>query len=408
MSSTDSSAVFFSRCKAVGLEDGEIDSMKTAGFTTYANFAFSSSFQPGAVDETPFVEGVLNKVLGTADHAKAPALRRLFYESYTLVAAELKKRVDRTDDDKPKVMPLQERASRWLTLKSRLKGVTFTEETEPSFQLIDLFAQQVDDGQIRYIEWSSCTKRAQEVDGAKKVSDLKVLAPDANGMVRLNNAVTPTTISLSSDLKWRMALTRRGLAAEMARWCKFETHESLVELLQSAWLEPAIPGFSAISFEQLARVDRAIFRRLAEECRSGLETDGLSGETEIDAKMAMILCEPNIRCLLLPLQTNVSSSSSNKRVNDNQNDVYNSNKFSKGGGKFQKGANKGDPKGQGRGGKGNKAGRGKKGKWKSRDAAGSLICFPFNNIGGCQREGCTMKHMCAKCFGEHPAHGCSK
>ena len=402
MSSTDSKAVFFNRCKAVGLDDAEIRVMEGAGFTTYANFAFSSSFQPGAVDETPFEQGVLVKVLGDKDHAKAPALRRLFYESYTLVAAELKKRVDRTEDDKPKVMPLQERASRWSTLKARLVGMTFTEETEPSFALIDLFAQQVDDGQIRYIEWSACAKRSQEVDCAKRANDLKVWSPDANGVVRQSTAVTATTISLSSDLKWRMALTRRGLAAEMAKWCRFETHERIVDLLQQAWLEPPLPGFMSISFEQLARVDRAIFKRLAEECRTGIDLDVTTGDTEIDYKLGAILVEPNIRCLLLPLQGH-----SSKRSVDT-NSESSTTKFQKGDGKRDF---KGDGKGRGRGRKGDPKGKGrgqKRTKWKSRDASGAMVCFPYNNVSGCSRDGCTMKHICAKCFADHPAHTCNK
>ena len=153
MAATDSAPVFLARCKSVGLEDALVDRMVASGFNTYANFAFSSSYQPGSTDEGPFVEAVLKKILGDtgAAHAQAPVLRRLFYESYTLVASELKRKMERVDDDKPKIMPLQERASRWNELKKRVTGFSFHEEREPSFQLIDLLAQQTDDGQIRYI-----------------------------------------------------------------------------------------------------------------------------------------------------------------------------------------------------------------------------------------------------------------
>jgi len=408
MAATDSKAVFITRCKAVGLSDTEISAMETAGFDTYANLAFSPSFQPGASDESPFVKAVLEKVLGAADHPKAPALRRLFYESYTLVAAELKKKVDRTDEDKPKVMPLQERSTRWSTLKQRLVGMSFTEETEPSFHLIDVFSQQVDDGQIRYVEWSACTNRAQEVYGSKKMVDLKVWSPDSSGMIRQKTEVTPATIVLSSDLKWKMALTRRGLAAEMAKWCKFETHESLVNLLINSWLEPTLPGHAAISFEQLARADRAVFRRLAEECRNGLEQDH-NGATDIDLKMEAILNEPNIRCLLLPPQVSDRSSSSagsGKRPQDEQPQKETWRKYPKarkgGGGKNQGG--KGNDGGKGKGHDGAKFSK----KWKSREPSGAMICFPFNNSKGCHRPECNMKHICARCFGEHSAVSCTK
>lgn len=401
MAATDSKAVFANRCKAVGLSPTEIGALEVAGFDTYATLAFSSSFQPGSADEAPFVKGVIKKVLNTADHPKAPILRRLFYEAYTLVAAELKKRVDRTEEDRPKVMPIQERAIRWTALKTRLVGMTFNEETEPSFHLIDAFAQQVDDGQIRYIEWSACTKRAQEVEGQKKSPDLKVWSPDASGVIRQTTSITPATIQLSSDLKWKMALTRRGLAAEMARWCKFETHECITNLLMNAWLEPALHGYCAVSFEQLARADRAIFKRLAEECRNGIEMDP-SGETEIDVKMAAILCEPNIRCLLMQTQSASSSGSSSNKRQQEENIQKPPIKHPKGGGKS------GDKSGKASGGKQNDRKGARRSKWKSRDSSGSMICFPYNNASGCQRKDCTMKHICARCFGEHKALECNK
>ena len=382
-----------------------MQAMTAAGFTTYATFAFATNYQPGAADDSAFVKGVIEKVLGAADHPKAPAWRRLFYEAYTLVAAELKKKVDKHDEDKPKTMPIQERSARWAKLKARLVGMSFNEETEPSFQLIDAFAQQVDDGQIRYVEWQACTKRAQEVDGSKKAPDLKVWSPDSSGFLRQSTQVTATTISLSSDLKWRMALTRRGLAADVARWCKFETHECIAELLMSAWLQPPLPGYQAISFEQLARVDRAIFKRLAEECRSGIEVDA-SGETEIDVKMAHILTEPSIRCLLLPLPSGSGSSSSQKRVSDDQ-DAPDKNKFQKAKESKGKGKSK-SSKGSGKSGGRSESKSSKKSPWKSKDPSGALICFPYNNAHGCTRKECGMKHICARCYGDHSASTCNK
>jgi DNA-directed RNA polymerase alpha subunit len=40
----------------------------------------------------------------------------------------------------------------------------------------------------------------------------------------------------------------------------------------------------------------------------------------------------------------------------------------------------------------------------SKTPAGEDICFSYNSEGGCQKAGCARKHVCMKCFKEHPLH----
>ena len=70
---------------------------------TYAKFAFASSFQPGSPDETPFLKQVVKAITGDekTDSEWVSPLRRLYFEAHTYCTADLRAKVERTDEDKP-------------------------------------------------------------------------------------------------------------------------------------------------------------------------------------------------------------------------------------------------------------------------------------------------------------------
>lgn len=108
---TESAAVFEAKLKELGL-DSYKDAMAARGWTT---FAFSSSLAPGAGDDTAFITQVVTPILGRADHADSPKLRKLYHEAYTVVAAELKQRLEGTqevDGSKTRKLPPVERKTR--------------------------------------------------------------------------------------------------------------------------------------------------------------------------------------------------------------------------------------------------------------------------------------------------------
>jgi hypothetical protein len=91
--SLDSLAVFSQRAKEIGFSDEDIERVKAEGVASLAKFGFSCKFSPGQSDETPLVD--LGKVVFNADPvptAKMSALRRLYFEAYTLSAAELRRK----------------------------------------------------------------------------------------------------------------------------------------------------------------------------------------------------------------------------------------------------------------------------------------------------------------------------
>ena len=116
--SLDSEALFRQRLDELGLADLR-DEFAANGWGTLGSFAFACSTPPGtpgAVDA--FQTEVVN--LLAIEASAVPALRRLYFEAWTLSAAELKGRLERREDDPPKRLPAPEREARRARLCQRL------------------------------------------------------------------------------------------------------------------------------------------------------------------------------------------------------------------------------------------------------------------------------------------------
>ena len=85
MAFVDSQAEFARRVSDLGLGE-QMDSILQEGIKCFADLAF-------APDSELFVKDLVISILGSGSSPLRPALRRLFVESYTLAAADLKRRV---------------------------------------------------------------------------------------------------------------------------------------------------------------------------------------------------------------------------------------------------------------------------------------------------------------------------
>ena len=112
----DSVAAFLERVQELELTQ-HLDRFKAAKWNTLAALAFSS---PQGGNEEAFIKNVLVPGLGSADHADTHLLRRLYFESFMLASADLKRRADSTADDAPRRMPAPERRERFKRVEDRL------------------------------------------------------------------------------------------------------------------------------------------------------------------------------------------------------------------------------------------------------------------------------------------------
>ena len=93
MAALESEAEFLNRLEELGLA-AEQDVFVAKGWATFGKFAFSTSYVPGTPDDQRYVEDVLIPVLGDRAHPKAASLRRLYFESYTMTVAELRRKLE--------------------------------------------------------------------------------------------------------------------------------------------------------------------------------------------------------------------------------------------------------------------------------------------------------------------------
>jgi len=247
MSILDSEAVFHAKMQSMGLQAVHMTAISCFGWTTLASFAHSSAFSPGQQDDTVFAEKVLVPVLGSATHVGAARVRRLYFEAYTLMIAELKRSVERRDGDPPRHLPTAERASRLERVAARLVGLDVVGPMEPSNHLIDLVNALWEEDVIRYIEWRQCTTRSQEVNGLRREpgpASSRLWQADSAGVIREKSVGQSFTADIGSDLRLKQALARRGIALEVCALMTYEAHKNLVDKLFAEYQRPALPTYS--------------------------------------------------------------------------------------------------------------------------------------------------------------------
>ena len=151
-----------------------------------------------------------------------------------LAIGEMKQRVERTGDEPPRRLPDAERSVRRTRLETRLVGLRLEGYAEPSFSLVDLFADAFDADQLSYIPWSACTPRSLEIE--LKVKE-KSWAPGSSGVIKERSSDIEPSINVNAALALDHALLRRCLAAELGGVISFEGHEKLRRRFLSALSE---------------------------------------------------------------------------------------------------------------------------------------------------------------------------
>ena len=135
---TTSAAVMQERVIELGLGD-VWSKFEENGWNSLGTFAFAFSSVPGTGSDDAFCTEVVEKLMGTKDSPKKAAIRCLYYEAYTAATAEMNRRYNRTEDDKPRKVPAAEKEVRRLALQKRLPGLDMTEELERIMRTITSF-----------------------------------------------------------------------------------------------------------------------------------------------------------------------------------------------------------------------------------------------------------------------------
>ncbi len=259
--SLDSVAVFHQRLNQCNL-GSHAATMEGLGWSTFGTFAMASTYVPGQPDITPFLVDIVEKVLGDRDDSARFALQRLYFEAYTILGEDIKRRASKTDEDqKPQALPELERIERMKALRERLPGLNLRGEREPAAYLVNRFHAMIESGVLLYVPWDKLGRRDLEIQAGPRVESY--WKPDNNGAMREYNFKVEIPADVTTDLKLQMALQRRGAAMEVARLVHYEVHDGWMQTMFENMLIDPLPGYRRVSTTQLARADAELFRKLS-------------------------------------------------------------------------------------------------------------------------------------------------
>ena len=165
-----------------------------------------------------------------------------------------RRRLERTDDDPPRRLPNIEQEARRTLLANRLTGLTLEGELDISYALVDFCCEIYNDGVVKYIPLTRCTKRSQEILGQKRAADWKDYVAD-----------------VSTTHKVEKAFQRRALAMEAAGLAKYETMNKIATDMLSRMDEDADAKYEPVTLAQIKAADETMFVELATVCRMGIK-----------------------------------------------------------------------------------------------------------------------------------------
>ena len=302
---TESTAVFEAKLKDLGLEAYK-DEMGRRGWTTLSTFAFASSWAPGSGDDAAFITQVVTPILGRADHPDLPKIRKLYHEAYTVVAAELRQRLEGTqeaDGSKTRKLPPVERKTRWAQIRANYGHLQISDQLEPAHHVVDKFHSMRVEGELKYLAPHEVPTRDQELQNIKTEELIK---RDASGHLRAHDETKVPDADTRTDLRLRQAYIRRGLALEVADVMTFTVHEKLVDKLFQEYQREPPAGYNQVTLGQLTAADRRAWKMMSEEIQGDLGRNGL-GRRLADVALEKVIAEPAFITLLLPLPGGRSS-----------------------------------------------------------------------------------------------------
>ena len=389
----DSEAHFLKRASEVHIDQPSLDALTRQGFRTLGQLAFAVG-QPGQViPETDF-QNFCRTIVPSASAACIASIRRLLFEAQTLAVQQLRLQLT-SPESASKHVSEAERDRRMTHLRNTLVGLSIEGPLEPGRKVLDECAHQEATGQLKYLPPEKCVSRMHEVTFTK--SPHKQISLDQHRLI-VQDETDELTVPAPSALQAMEALKRRGIAYVFAQAVSWAEYDRYVTRLFAHLHREAPPGFGRVSVSQIVDADRKVFAKLIEQ--DVKPRRGVDGSYPLDKALGEALTSYEVSfCLMhVPLKgSGAPPARPNKRGREDQ-----------------------PSKSRGRGRASSTKGKGRSKSsppWVSipkfiRDRggvaslpSGEAVCFDFNIHGDkskCKPDACPRKHVCAKCFGNHP------
>jgi hypothetical protein len=260
----DSEAVFRARLHNAGVSSVHVAGIVGAGCTTLAKLGFCCSAQPGSGDEAPFTNFVVRALSLTSisdiSAGELASIRRVWYEAHTVAIAEIRSRLETTDDSAPKKLPVPERSSRLSAQQKKLAGIVISGPLEPSHALIDFVFAMKESEVLKYVDPVKCTSRDQELVGVKKEQGVKVAS---SGQIVLQEKDQDLATDISTEFRLRNALQRRSLALDQSELLNYDESEAYHNYMFSLLTMDVPSHCQPIDSVQILNADRILWQRMA-------------------------------------------------------------------------------------------------------------------------------------------------
>ena len=388
----DSEAHFLKRAAEVHLEQDAVDALQRHGFRSVGQLAFAVG-QPGQVIPEQDFQQFCKTVAPSASQASIASIRRLLFEAQTLSVQQLRLQLT-SPDSAAKHVSEAERDRRLSALRSSLTGLCIEGPLEPGRRLLDECAHQEALGQLKYLAPERCISRLHEVTHAKQPT--KQVSLEQNRLV-IQEESADLSMPAASALQALEALRRRGLAYVFSQSVSWGPYDKYLTKLFGRMHRGPPPGFNRISVSQLIEADRKVFSRLIElDVKPRKASDGTF---PMDDALMQALESYEVSFSLMRLQSRAAPPPNRPNKRQREEDTRKGKGKSKWSQPKGKGKNKSSPPWMAI----PKVIRDKGGV--AQLPSGEALCFDFNIHGDgakCKAETCPRKHLCAKCFGQHP------
>ena len=256
VSITESKPVFEKRCDE--LLTNLNTELKAKGIETYAQLAFAigtPQSPPSPADMAEFC----NNVRAHASLGESSAVKRLHFESVTLVMAELKQQVASNDISEPsKRLPFLDKQNLLAAQKACIVGLSHKGEQLPSHALIDAAYSIVESGAIVYLPPSKCGSRDMEIQTDVKQKPKQLITIE-QGTLKTSSGDNLQSIDVGTEMRLHYAFQRRGLAFDLVRLVSWEQHQEWTNKLFNALASDTPQNFNGPSLSSLLRADRELF-----------------------------------------------------------------------------------------------------------------------------------------------------
>ena len=229
---------------------------------------------------------------------EASLIKRLCFESHTVLVSQIRADNDPSADPSARKMPASERTARIEAQRLRLVGLSLEGPLEVGFSVYDFCAGMLESDQLRYLAPHKCVTRSQEVMNLKPAKELKL--DNVSGTITVKESAPQLECPTSTELEVLQALTRRSLAFDCTGLIDFHIAQKWVQDLFSVMQQPVAPGFAKISLIQLLRTDRIAFARMTELARTGIKPSS-TGVRPLDALMSSMRSDSTVMFYMLPV-----------------------------------------------------------------------------------------------------------